>query len=260
MPSETVLITGASTGIGRELARLFAQDGAKLILTARSADKLRELANELKQKYQTESVVIPMDLGDPASPKILVDEIASQGLQVDILINNAGFGQFGRFHEIPLERHLSMLRLNICALTELTYRIVPQMLERQRGNILNIGSTASFQPGPNSAVYYASKGYVLSMSEALYVECKKKNVWVSCLCPGPTRTPFATDSNMANTPVFRFNSMNVEDVAKAGHAAVRGKRRLVVPGFFNKLGAFFTRITVKPVLLWFMERLQPIND
>ncbi|MCB9953930.1 MAG: SDR family oxidoreductase [Planctomycetaceae bacterium] len=257
---ETVLITGASSGIGREMAKLFAQDGSKLILAGRATDKMEELAEELRTKHHVEVTVMTVDLSTPPGAKDLVDQLDTQNFQIDVLINNAGFGQLGRFEDIPLQRHQDMLQLNIASLTELTYRLIPGMQKRKRGSILNIASTAAFQPGPNAAVYYASKAFVLSFSEGLYAENAEHNVWVSCMCPGPTRTGFGSDSEMENTPVFRFNSMAVEDVARAGHNAVRKRRRLVVPGWINWLGAWSVRITARPMVLWVMKQLQPMKS
>lgn len=254
---ETVLITGASSGIGLELAKLFAADGSQLILAARSADKLQQLAEELNATHGTQSHVIPVDLAKPEGPGALMEQIDALGLAVDVLINNAGFGQYGHFANIPMQRQLEILDVNNRALVELTHRVLTGMLERRSGSILNLGSTASFQPGPNSAVYYATKAFVLSFSEGLWAETRKQGVCVSCLCPGPTRTGFGADSDMDQTPVFKYNSMRVEDVAKAGHRAVRKRKRLVIPGWVNWLLAFGTRLPHRRHMIWIMEQLQP---
>ncbi len=259
MSREIVLITGASSGIGWELAKLFAADGSELILVARNEGKLNELAAQLKSGHGTESIVIPMDLSKADAAQVLFDRVLAAGKQIDVLVNNAGFGQFGRFEEIPLERHTSMCQLNMVALTQLTYLFLKQMKERDSGNILNIGSTASFQPGPNSAVYYATKAYVLSLSEAIHAELWGTNVSVTCLCPGPTKTGFGKDSEMEDLPIFRNNSMDVVKVATAGYRGVRKQKRLIVPGIMNNLLAFSNRISARPVVLWVMKRLQPIE-
>jgi short-subunit dehydrogenase len=255
---ETVLVTGASSGIGRELARLFAQDGCRLILAARRQDKLEELAAELHQ-LGVETLIVPVDLGAPQGPARLMEQVAQAGWQVDVLINNAGFAQLGRFAELPLERQLGMVKVNITALTELTHRVLPEMLARRRGVVLNIGSTAAFQPGPNCAVYYATKAYVLSFSEALWAECRSRGVHVGCLCPGPTITGFGEDSGMGQTPIFRWNSMPVTTVARVGHRMVRRRQRLVVPGVWNWLLAASVRFSARPVVLWLMQWLQPAH-
>lgn len=259
MSNEVVLITGASSGIGRELAKLFAADGAELILTARRADRLHELAEQLKTQHGTVSTIIPLDLGTPEGPQELFNQIQSAGKQVDVLINNAGFGQMGPFVEISLERQLNMIQLNISSLVALTHLLLPGMLQRKRGAVLNLASTASFQPGPNVNVYYATKAFVLSFSEALWKELEGSGVTVTCLCPGPTRTEFGDESSMHDTPVFKHNAMRVEDVARCGYRGVRRRKRLVMPGLMNNLLSFSVRITPRPVILSVMTLLQPLK-
>ncbi|WP_437221772.1 SDR family NAD(P)-dependent oxidoreductase [Planctomicrobium sp. SH661] len=257
MSTEVVLITGASSGIGRELARLFAADGAELILSARREERLVELAEQLKRAHGTVSTIIPLDLGQPDAAQELFDKVQAAGKQVDVLINNAGFGQLGQFWEIPLPRQLNMIQLNISALVALTHLFLPGMLQRKRGSILNLGSTAAFQPGPNVNVYYATKAFVLSFSEALWKELEGSGVCVTCLCPGPTRTEFGDESNMHDTPVFQHNAMRVEDVARAGFRGVRKKKRLVMPGLVNNLLSFSVRLTPRSIILSVMTLLQP---
>ncbi len=260
MPNEIVLITGASSGIGWELANLFAADGSELILVARRLDKLEELSKQLQEKHGTTSTLIQMDLSNPGAAEELFSKVQKSGKQVDVLVNNAGFGQIGRFEEIPLERHTKMCELNIVALTQLTHLFVSQMISRDSGAILNIGSTAAFQPGPNSAVYYASKAFVLSFSEALHAELWGKNVSVTCLCPGPTQTEFGDDSKMGTLPMFKNNLMSAESVAKAGYRGLRKKKRLVVPGLFNNLLSFSNRLAARPFSLWVVKWMQPLQD
>lgn len=259
MPQEIVLITGASSGIGWELAKLFAADGSELILVARSEDKLNELAAELKEKHGTSSTVIPLDLAEHGSAHMLYEQVQSLGKQVDVLVNNAGFGQMGLFEKIPLERHTNMCELNMMTLTQLFYLYLSEMKARNSGSVLNIGSTASFQPGPNAAVYYATKAYVLSLSEAVHAELWGTNVNVTCLCPGPTKTGFGEDSDMGDLAMFKTNVMEVEQVAQAGYRGLRKGKRVVVPGLVNNLLAFSNRFTAKPVILWVMKRLQPVK-
>lgn len=258
MSQETVLITGASSGIGAELARLFVHSGSTVILVARRVDRLDALANELRSRAGNNVHVVARDLTEEGSIDELLGWLQSAGLHVDVLVNNAGFGQLGRFPDIPVDRQRSMIELNVSALTALTHRVLPGMIERGRGAILNLGSTASFQPGPNAAVYYASKAYVLSFSEALSAELAGTGVSVTCLCPGPTRTEFGETSDMEETVVFKYNSMDVKAVARAGYQGVRRKRRLVVPGTLNWLGAFMVRLTPRGTLLKVMEALQPL--
>jgi len=259
MSREIVLITGASSGIGWELAKLFAADGSELVLVARSEDKLNQLADQLKNEHGTVSTIIPLDLSKPDAAQVLFDKVSDAGKQIEVLVNNAGFGQFGRFEEIPLERHTAMCQLNMIALTQLTYLFLKPMKERDSGTILNVGSTASFQPGPNSAVYYATKAFVLSLSEAVHAELWGTNVSVTCLCPGPTKTGFGKDSDMESLNFFKVSAMDVTVVARAGHRGVRKQKRLVVPGVFNNLLSFSNRFTARPVILWVMKRIQPIE-
>lgn len=257
--AETALITGASSGIGWELAKLLAADGCRLVLVARRTDRLQQLAAELARDHRTECLVIPLDLTQPDAPAQLVAAVAERGWDVDILVNNAGFGQLGRFAEISRERQLDMIQLNIKTLVDLTHRFLPGMQARRRGRVLNVGSTASFQPGPNCAVYYATKAFVLSFSEAISEEAQGTGVTVTCLCPGPTRTEFGEESDMHSTPVFRFNAMSVEAVAKAGHRGLRRGARLVMPGLKNNLLSFSVRLTPRPVILKVMQLLQPLR-
>lgn len=259
MSKEIVLITGASSGIGWELAKLFAADGSNLILVARSEEKLNELASQLHKEHGTDSTVIPMDLAKPGSANELYEKVQSTGREVDILVNNAGFGQIGRFENIPFERHTNMCHLNMVALTQLFRLFLEPMKQRNRGGVLNIGSTASFQPGPNSAVYYATKAYVLSLSEAVHAELWGTNVNVTCLCPGPTKTGFGDDSKMGDLAMFKYNAMDVTKVAKAGYAGLRKGKRVVVPGLVNNLLAFSNRFTAKPIILSIMKKLQPVE-
>jgi short-subunit dehydrogenase len=261
MPAETVLITGASSGIGEELAELFARDKSSLILVARSGDKLQALADRLSRTYGVQTLVLTSDLSRPQAAQTLFDAVCAAGWTVDRLVNNAGFGGLGYFEELPMSQHSDMLQVNVLALTELTRLILPGMVTRKRGQILNVASTASFQPGPNAAVYYASKAYVRYFSEGLQTELAGTGVTVTCLCPGPTKTNFNDVAKMDATPVFRFNSMDVKPVALAGYNAMRAGRTLVVPGLINKIlqcSAKFTHwAIVKQVMKRIMQPLPP---
>lgn len=258
--SEVVLVTGASSGIGQELARLFAADGAELILVARTAEKLNSLADELRANHNTSVTVIPLDLSHAGAATELYRQVTQSGKVVDILVNNAGFGQYGRFLDCDIERYTQMCQLNMVTLTELTHLFLKPMVERNSGAVLNVGSTASFQPGPHSAVYYATKAYVLSFSEAVHAELWGTNVTVTCLCPGPTKTGFGEDSEMDELLFFRTMAMDVRKVARAGFRGVRRRKRLVMPGLMNNLLAFSNRLTVRPVVLWFVKRIQPVKE
>jgi short-subunit dehydrogenase len=240
---ETVLITGASSGIGRELARVFASDGAELVLVARSEDRLRELAGELAATYGVQAQVVPADLSRPASAAEIADALAQRHVDVDVLVNNAGFGVLGPIAEIGVERQLEMIEVNVAALTRLTALLLPGMLERRSGAIMNVASTAAFQAGPNQAVYFATKAYVLSFTEALAEELRGSGVRVTCLAPGPTDTGFAAQAGMLGTRLFRRGVMDAGRVARAGHHAVRRGKTLVIPGLRNRALVFSVRLS-----------------
>lgn len=245
-----VLITGASSGIGADLARLFAKDGYSLVLVARRAEKLEELAQEVKEKYQTESLLIVKDLARSESPEEIYQELKSTGLRIDILVNNAGYGHHGLFTETSKEAELSMMQLNMVTLTHLTKLFACDMTQRKSGRILNVASTAAFQPGPLMAVYYATKAFVLSFSEALYSELKGTGVSVTCLCPGPTITGFQEAAEMENVRAFNLLTMSSMAVAKIGYRACMKGKRLVSAGLINSFFAFCVRITPRPMVLF----------
>ena len=241
MADETVLITGASSGIGRELARCFAESGSDLVLVARREDRLRELSTALASRYGVKAHVLPKDLTLPAAGLEIENELRSAGIRVDVLVNNAGFGDYGAFAGLGLDRQMKMLQVNVGAVTELTRRFLPAMIERKRGGILNIASSAAFQPGPFMSVYYATKAYVLHFSEGIAEELATTGVTVTCLCPGPTVTEFGADSHMDGTLMFRMGAMPAGRVARAGYNGYRAGKVVVIPGFRNKLVAFSVR-------------------
>jgi short-subunit dehydrogenase len=242
-PGETVLITGASSGIGRELARLFAADGASLILAARSETKLHELADELAEVHGVHVQVIPADLSHPGSPMQIVEALADRQLAVDVLVNNAGFGGHGSVAALGVVRQLEIIEVNVAALTRLTALLLPGMLERGSGAILNVASTAAFAPGPNQAVYCATKAYVLSFTEALAEEVRGSGVRVSCLAPGATDTGFAAQAGMGGTRLFRAGVMDAKRVAQAGYRGLLRDKTLVIPGLQNKVIAVGARLS-----------------
>jgi short-subunit dehydrogenase len=256
MPPQNALITGASSGIGSELARLLAADKCNLILVARSQEKLDQLAAELRRDCGVAVRVLTHDLADPRSPQAIFDALAAEGLTVDVLVNNAGFGAAGPVAELPLERQLDMIRVNVAALTHLTRLFLPGMVERRRGGILNVASTAAFQPGPYMAVYYATKAYVLSFSEALAEELLESGVRVTCLCPGPTATNFAATANVDHKLLFQLGTADAKSVALAGYEALRRGKSLVIPGARNKLGAMSVRFAPRSVVRKIVKRLQ----
>lgn len=252
------LITGASGGIGAELARVFAAHGHDVALAARSADKLEALADEIAEAApaRRRPLVVALDLMAPGAATQLAATLESAGAQVEMLVNNAGFGLAGQADQLDRAEQLSMIDLNIRALVDLTLTFSPQ-IEARHGAILNVASTAAFQPGPGMAVYYATKAFVLSFSEALSQELGGRGVSVTALCPGPTQTDFQKragfDSSMLLT---RAAAMSARDVAEAGYAGlVRGKR-LVVPGVMNKLTAFLAPFTPHALLLPLVAALQ----
>jgi short-subunit dehydrogenase len=252
---ETVLITGASSGIGRELARLFASDGADLVLIARSEGRLRELADELAAKYGAVAQVVPADLSRAASPGEIAQALTQRHIEVDVLVNNAGFGAHGPIAKIGIERQLEMIEVNVAALTRLTAMLLPGMLERRRGAILNVASTAAFQPGPYQAVYCATKAYVLSFTEALAEEVRGSGVRVSCLAPGATDTGFAAQAGTLGTRLFRRGVMDADRVARAGHDGMRRGRTLVIPGLRNQIRAFSVRLAPRTLTTRVARRL-----
>lgn len=239
--ARNVLITGASGGIGYELAKLFARDRHNLLLVARSAEKLAQVAKEL-EAGGVQVKTVPLDLTDSPAPKFLFDQLQREGVTIDILINNAGFGAYGEFAQMPESEILGQIRLNITALTELTHLFLPGMIERRFGRIMNVASTAGFQPGPLMAVYYATKAYVISFSEAIANEVKSTGVTVTCFCPGATRTNFAKRAGNDKTRIFkRAGVMPADKVALDGYRAVMEGRTLAISGMQNWLTAQSTR-------------------
>lgn len=232
---QQVLLTGASSGIGLELARLAAQDGKDLILVARSRDKLLALAEELTRAHGVRATVMVADLGAPGGARQLYDQVQAQGPPVDILINNAGYGLSGPYLETDGADELAMIQLNVMALTELTKLFLPAMVQRGRGRIMNVGSVASFMPGPYMAVYYATKAYVLSYSEALAKELEGTGVTVTALCPGPTLSGFQERAGMKISTMMNVMLTEVSFVARTGYAGMMKGQAVVVPGLLNRL-------------------------
>jgi short-subunit dehydrogenase len=259
MSVETVLVTGASSGIGLELARCFAADGCRLVLVARKGQVLEALASELRKAHKIQAQVITTDLAHPESPTRLLTHLQSAGLKVDVLVNNAGFGAQGKFAELPLGRQLEMLQVNITSLTHLTGLLLPGMIERGRGGILNLASTAAFQPGPGMAVYYATKAYVLSFSEALAEELAGTGVTVTAVCPGPTTTNFGTAANMNTAGIVKKVSMTAETVARQSHRAYRDGKVVVINGFRNAFPAFLVRLLPRAVVRKIARRLNNVG-
>jgi hypothetical protein len=254
----TVLITGASGGIGYELAKLFARDHHNLVLVARSADKLAQVASELQGHGGTVKT-FALDLAAPPAPKFLFDQLA--GTPIDILVNNAGFGAFGDFAQMPEEDILGQIQLNITALTQFTRLFLPPMVERRSGRIMNVASTAAFQPGPLMAVYYATKAYVLSFSEAIANELRHSGVTVTCFCPGATHTGFAKRAGNDKSRLFKqLGAMDADKVALDGYRALMEGRTLAISGMHNWLVAQSTRFVPRKVVTaisrWISEKAE----
>jgi short-subunit dehydrogenase len=253
----SALVTGPSSGIGLELATLLAHDRHDLVLVARSRGKLDDIGRALHEEYGITATVVARDLADAESPRAIADEIATRGVAVDVLVNNAGFGVYGFFAETTLEKELEMIRVNVTALTHLTKLFLPGMIARRSGRILNVASTAAFQPGPLMAVYYATKAYVLSFSEALANETHGTGVTVTALCPGPTITEFQKGAGLENTNLFNSPLvMSAAEVARAGYEGMLAGRRVVVPGFGNNLLVQAARIAPRRLVTAIARKIQ----
>ncbi len=237
MDKITALVTGASSGIGLEMARLFAADGHDVVLTARRRDRLRELATELSDAHGVKTAVVVADLASEGGARSLYDVVRLQGLQVDALVNNAGFGWSGSFADADLDRQLEMIQVNVSALVELTGLFLPAMRQRRQGWIMNVASTAAFQPGPLMSVYFASKAFVLHFSEALGEELRNSGISVNAFCPGPTLTEFRAVSNRRDDLPVEAGVPDAATVAAAGYAALWQGLRVFIPGLKNRLMA-----------------------
>lgn len=251
------LITGASGGIGLEFAKICAQNKQNLILVARSKNQLETLAEELRKSHGIEVVVLPIDLSNPASPQQLYQETLTRELSVNVLINNAGFGDHGIFAKSEWNKQQEMIQLNITALAELTHLFLPRMIANQNGKILNVASTAGFQPGPLMAVYYATKAFVLSFSEALAEELQGTGVSVTALCPGPTNSGFQKAANMDNIALFKVLSPpSSREVAEYGFEALNQGQAVAIHGALNKLVVQSLRFTPRKLVLKMVRKLQ----
>lgn len=241
--NKTVLITGATSGLGYDFVKLFANDNYNLVLVARNTEKMQQI----KKAYSHLNVtVISKDLSSRDAAKEVYEEIKEQGIHIDVLVNNAGFGLMGKFDKLDLQEQVNMIQLNVTALTELTHYFLPLMKERNSGRILNVASTAAFQPGPLMAVYYATKAYVLSFSEALVEELSGSGVTVTTLCPGATKTNFGSVANVEGTKMFS-RAMTSDLVAKEGYAGLMAGKRVIITGSVNKLGALSAKFLPRSI-------------
>ncbi|WP_027859636.1 SDR family NAD(P)-dependent oxidoreductase [Marinobacterium jannaschii] len=241
--NNTALITGASGGIGMELARIHAARGGDLVLVARSLGKLQALKDELEAKHHIDVMVIAEDLSDPLAAERIFDQTAAAEIQVSTLINNAGFGGHGLFHERSLQAEQTMMQVNMAALTSLTHHYLRGMVERREGRILNVASTAAFMPGPLQAVYYATKAYVTSFSQALAEEVAEHNISVTALCPGAVATGFVAAADLDGVDIWK-NAKSPASVAQCGYKAME-RGELVS---FNEGGLKFMLNWIIPLL------------
>lgn len=258
--NKVALITGASSGIGEELARIHASAGDNLILVARSEDKLHALKKELETEHNIKVTYIVKDLTQPTAAKEVYDEVNQLGITVDYLINNAGFGGLGKFHEREWEKDLAMINLNIVALTALTRYFLPDMVKRNSGRILNVSSTASLVPGPLQAVYYATKAYVTSFSNAIAEELHDTNITVTALLPGATETKFGSVSGMDKTMMFK-NTASAKSVAQDGYDGMMAGKLDVISGlgFANKFMMTLAPLMPKKMVLKQVRQMQEVN-
>jgi short-subunit dehydrogenase len=245
---KTALVTGASAGIGAELARLFAAEGHDVVLVARRGDKLAALAADLANKHTANAVILAEDLTDPAAPERIASEVAKRGIAVEFLVNSAGFGTTGAFVELDLARELAMVEVNVNALVRLTRLFLPPMVARGSGRVLNLGSTAGFLPGPFMAVYYASKAFVNSFSEALSYELRGTGVTVTVCCPGATATEFAHVAGNDKSRLFQRGAMTATSVAAQAYREMMRGGAMAIPGWRNKLSMQSLRIAPRTTL------------
>jgi hypothetical protein len=254
-------VTGASSGIGAELARALARRGHGVTLVARRKNRLEELAAELSEDHGVRAETLGCDLGDPGARTRMLASLAELGLDVEVLVNNAGFGTAGRFVDLDQERELDMVGLNVEAVVALCGRFVPEMAKRGRGAVLNVASTAAFQPIPRNATYAATKAFVLSLSDALHAELKGSGVTVTSLCPGPVKTEFVEVANMdraaESAPSFVWTAPDF--VAEQGISGLERGKRVVVPGRLNAAGALGGQHVPRSVLLRLADRVFPTS-
>ena len=252
----TVLITGASVGIGYELSKIFAKNGYNLVLVSRTKQKLEAIAEELESKHGIQAKVIPKDLSKSIAPQELYDEIASDGIEITVLVNNAGFGLHGKFVDLSIDKQMDLIQLNITSLTMLSKLFGADMVRRRSGRVLNVASTGAFQAGPFMSTYYASKAYVLLFSEGIRNELAQDGVDVSVLCPGPTHTEFGDRAEMNHTKILKVPwVMTAAKVAEAGFSGLMNRKKIIIPGVMNKILAFSTRLTPRSLLVLILRYL-----
>lgn len=251
------LITGASSGIGLEFAKVFAKNKINIVIVARNLEKLNELANEIESTYNIKVEAIDLDLSESENIFILYEKICELGIEITYLINNAGFGLNGEFTDLNLRKQQEMIRLNIESLTTLTWLFAKLMKKRKNGYILNVASVAGFFPGPFMSVYYATKAYVVSFSLALSHELKPYNIVVNSLCPGPTASNFAENAGMGNALLFKLMPLpSSKDVAEYGYNQLKNRNIISVHGIHNKLNVFISRFITRKLMLNIIAKIQ----
>lgn len=254
---KTALITGASSGIGREFASILAREGYNLVLVVRSLHKITDLIEELDHEYQREVTAIEKDLSKETAAEEIVTAIKERDITIDCLINNAGFGDYGFFHKSDIEKTREMMQVNMVAVTELTRLLLPAMVKKGSGAILNVASTAAFQPGPLMAVYYATKAYVLSFSEALANELQGTGVTVTALCPGPTNTQFEEQAALEESKLFKnIDLATPRDVAEFGYSAMKQGKPVAIHGWKNWMMAQSVRFTPRSMVTTIVRKMQ----
>jgi len=251
---KTALVTGASSGIGREIAELCARDGYDLILVARREERLRELQETWTARHAIEVRIVAMDLSDATAPQKLFNELT--GTSVDVLVNNAGFATYGPFVESDVASQVEMVQVNVLTLTHLTRLFLPSMVRRGEGHILNLASMAAFVPGPLMAVYYSTKAYVLSFSEALSEELRGSGVTVTAFCPGPTATEFQARARLERSGLLRIAQADVGPIAEAGYRAMKEGKAVAVPGTLNKITTLLIRVAPRFLVRRVVKKLQ----
>jgi short-subunit dehydrogenase len=253
----TALITGASNGIGLELAKIHASKGDNLVLVARNITKLNQIKTELESQYKISVHIIGKDLSLPNAPQEVYDDLKHKNIVVDYLINNAGFGDYGFFYETNWEKELQMINLNITALTHFTKLFLQDMVKRRSGKIMNVASIAAFISGPTMAIYYASKAYVLSFSEAIDNEVRDKGVTVTTLCPGPTETGFLEAAALQESKLFKGKKIaSAKEVAEYGYKAMMEGKTVAIHGFMNRIMANMVRFIPRALVVKAVRSIQ----
>ncbi|NVM02975.1 MAG: SDR family oxidoreductase [Candidatus Helarchaeota archaeon] len=257
---KSALITGASSGIGYEFVKLFAKDGANLIITARSEERLLNIKREIENKHKVSVLVLAKDLSRSEAPEEICNQLGDKGIPVDILVNNAGVGYLGNFSDTDLEKHLKIIQLNILSLVHLTGLLLPSMIENGYGKILNVSSMGGFCGIPLHSVYSATKAFVLTFTESIAIELEGTGVTVTCLCPGPTKTNFFKSAEIENVRYVRYGLMGADKVAKVGFDALKNDKTIAVPGLRNKFFIFMERFIPRKTITKMAKKLHESNS